>query len=60
MTKPETVAVTFYEGGEWEPFPIQGHVAGDRLVHSIRFDDGSEWDTFNGWRRLDASDNTGA
>lgn len=48
VDKPETVAVTFDEGEEWQPFPIQGSHHGH--VHAIKFEDGSVWDTSNGWR----------
>ena len=43
---PKTEAVTDREGGQWIPF--DGFRGG--LIHSIRFTDGQEWDTVNGWR----------
>lgn len=48
MNRPQTVAVTAEEGGEWVPF-VPWHT-GIITVHSIRFDDGSIWDALNGWR----------
>lgn len=58
--KPETVAVTVHEGGEWIAFSdfvngnydANGSYDSDR-VHSIKFADGSVWDAVNGWRRDD-------
>jgi hypothetical protein len=44
--KPAVTAVTEREGGEWIPWAPYT----TRLVHAIRFDDGSEFDAHNGWR----------
>lgn len=50
---PEAFAVTFEEGGDWVPFPCKHlNKEGGILVHSIRFNDGSVWDAYNGWRRF--------
>lgn len=46
--RPQAIAVTFYEGGEWREFPVTR--VRDPSVHSILFDDGSMWDAHNGWR----------
>lgn len=51
--RPRTTHYTRWEGGDWHPF-VEGE--GGRLfgpsgtIHSLRFADGSEWDTVNGWR----------
>lgn len=45
VKRPNAVSVTFTEDGEWHDF-----CCATQPVHSIRFDDGSEWDVFNGWR----------
>ena len=45
MTKPAALEVTTKEGGDWVKFDGQRGA-----VHSIKFDDGSIWDTVNGWR----------
>ena len=43
---PIAVAVLAKEGREWIPFDsFEG-----KLVHAIRFSDGSIWDAVNGWR----------
>lgn len=46
---PKTKAVTLFEGDNWIPF-IPGEVI--KHVHAIKFDDGSVWDSCNGWRHL--------
>lgn len=46
-TKPKPVAFALTEGSEWQPW-IKSVNA--RAVHAIRFEDGSEFDTVNGWR----------
>ena len=43
----KTTHVTLREGGNWIPWTPDGNF---ETVHSIRFDDGSVWDTVNGWR----------
>jgi hypothetical protein len=50
--KPAVMAVTAREGGEWIPWSVwQEHSPYTaRLVHAIRFQDGSEFDALNGWR----------
>ena len=45
--KSKTKAVTTTEGSEWQKFEKGKFSA----VHSIIFDDGSVWDSQNGWRR---------
>lgn len=47
---PKTEAVTLFEGGMWLPF-VPGETK-IKHVHSIKFADGSVWDSFNGWRHL--------
>lgn len=51
---PKASAVTYYEGGPWEPWPCQGIPKRPEglLVHSILFEDGSRWDAFNGWTKV--------
>jgi hypothetical protein len=51
--QPKAVAVTFEEGGPWIPFVPYWHPLYDsrdgRVVHAIKFADGSIWDAVNGW-----------
>jgi hypothetical protein len=69
MMRPKAQAVTFSEGGNWVSFPCrERNTPQGILVHSIKFDDGSIWDAYNGWRpstlpekmELDPSGKTGA
>jgi len=48
-----TVAVTYEEGGDWVPFGKWKMPPARKgtLVHSIKFDNGAEWDAYNGWRK---------
>jgi hypothetical protein len=48
--KPAVTAVTTREGGEWIPWSIWQERSPYKLVHAIRFQDGSEFDALNGWR----------
>jgi len=51
IEKPKTVAIALVEGGAWIPWAKR--VVGSRVisfVHAIKFEDGSIWDTVNGWR----------
>lgn len=55
--KPEATHVTTREGGEWIEFfsltrrdKLNLEPINPTTVHSIRFEDGSVWDTVNGWR----------
>ena len=55
MDLPSTIAFTRFEGGTWERFYAFGVKASaprehPYTVHSILFDDGSIWDSVNGWR----------
>lgn len=60
---PMTEAVTFEEGGDWVSFEsLKGgpwRSKDNRLVHSIRFVGGHEWDAFNGWRNTEFSSTAG-
>jgi hypothetical protein len=51
MTKPKTLRVALTEGGNWVDFPCT-HLNGPEgiRVHTIVFDNGWEWDAYNGWR----------
>lgn len=44
------VAVTFSEGGRWN-HPPGDDCLGNSFVHSIMFEDGSVWDSWNGYRK---------
>lgn len=49
MSKAESVAVTYVEGGMWHPHPqCRGP---DLRVHSVLFENGEIWDALNGWRK---------
>lgn len=52
--RPNPVAFTFIEGGHWIPWddPQRPTSNGPESIriHSIRFEDGSEFDALNGWR----------
>ena len=46
------VAVTMTEGGDWVPFPCKHLNSPEGVrIHSIVFDNGAEWDAYNGWRQ---------
>lgn len=47
---PKTVAVTISEGGEWILFSKFRTLDYGQVVHAIKFDNGSVWDAYNGWR----------
>jgi hypothetical protein len=50
--KPKATHVTLSEGGVWLTFPCHEHNGPEGIrVHAIKFDDGSVWDAYNGWRR---------
>jgi hypothetical protein len=53
--KPKATHVTALEGSQWIPWATwQRYVSTDLLtIHSIRFEDGSEWDCVNGWRDVE-------
>jgi hypothetical protein len=67
LRMPMTEAVTFEEGGAWVPFEeltkndggYGTWRAAGRLIHSIRFAGGHEWDAVNGWRMTDISSTSG-
>lgn len=46
--RPKATQYTVEEGGDWRTFNDR---ISPRAVHSLRFSDGSEWDTVNGWRK---------
>lgn len=47
--RPLATAYMLDEGSDWQGI-YAGH-ARPSTVHAIRFSDGSEWDTINGWRK---------
>ena len=47
--RPKPVAVTTVEGGRWYRFS-EWPERNPLLIHAITFDDGTQWDTVNGWR----------
>ena len=53
--KPQPTHFTYEEGGEWVGWRDMDHRRkfrqhGSVLAHSIKFEDGSEFDMLNGWR----------
>lgn len=46
MPKPKTTKVVWIEGEDVVPF-VRGKTA--KPVHAVLFDDGSRWDSYNGW-----------
>jgi hypothetical protein len=51
MTKPKTLRVALTEGGDWVDFPCRHLNSPEGIrVHTIVFDNGWEWDAYNGWR----------
>lgn len=50
--RPNPVAVAADEGGEWLPWQTFWESRGRNpvAVHAIKFEDGSVFDTVNGWR----------
>jgi len=49
--RPEVVAVTLREGGEWVDWVVNKTALNQGgLVHSLKFEDGSIWDVYGGWR----------
>lgn len=58
--RPAATHITLREGGDWIPFcpyaPGEKSVlATGCAVHAIKFEDGSIWDCFNGWRDTEKS-----
>jgi hypothetical protein len=50
---PKPIAYTTKEGGDWQrwrDWVYVGAPPNPPLVHSVMFEDGTMFDTFNGWR----------
>lgn len=48
MTDDDIFAVTYEEGGQWQPSHLTPNEV--KRVHSILFKDGTTWDEINGFR----------
>lgn len=44
------VAIAEVEGGPWVAPPYKTQNNGHRSIHAFLLDDGSVWDSWNGWR----------